>query len=66
LKARSLSTSTFGSPNVTPSDAACRASSITFATCSSAFDGMQPRYRQTPPGFFSSSTSATCRPMSAA
>ena len=23
------------------------------ATCSSAFDGMQPRYRHTPPGFFS-------------
>jgi hypothetical protein len=29
--------------------AACSASSITAATCSSAFDGMQPTLRQTPP-----------------
>ena len=42
LKARSLSTSTFGSPNVTPQLPACFASSMTFATCSSAFEGMQP------------------------
>ena len=32
-----------GSPNVTPQLPACFASSMTFATCSSAFDGMQPR-----------------------
>src|SRR5712691_2125871 len=36
-----------------------------FATCSSAFDGMQPRYTQTPPGFASGSTSATLSPRSA-
>ena len=66
LNARSLSTSIFGSAKVTPHALAWRASSITLATCSSAFDGMQPRYRQTPPGFFSSSTSVTCMPRSAA
>ena len=32
---------------------------MSLATCSSAFDGMQPRYRQTPPGFGSVSMSVT-------
>ena len=43
LNARSLSTSTLGSSKVTPHALAWRDSSITFATWSSAFDGMQPR-----------------------
>ena len=43
LKSRSLSRSIFGSPNSTPHAFACRDSSISLATCSSAFDGMQPR-----------------------
>jgi hypothetical protein len=41
LCARSLSTSIFGVP--------CFASVSTSAACSSAFDGMQPTLRQTPP-----------------
>ena len=36
------------------------------ATCSRAFDGMQPRCRQTPPGMASSLTSVTSIPRSAA
>ena len=43
LNSRSLSRSIFGSPNSTPHAFAWRDSSISFATCSSAFDGMQPR-----------------------
>ena len=43
LNSRSLSRSIVGSPNSTPHAAAWRDSSITLATCSSAFDGMQPR-----------------------
>ena len=43
LKPRSLPTSIFGAPNDTPQDEAWAASSITLATCSRAFDGMQPR-----------------------
>ena len=42
LNARSRSTSIFGAPNVTPHASACCASLMTSATCSSAFDGMQP------------------------
>jgi len=38
-----------GSANATPQSARCLASSLALATCSSAFDGMQPRRRQTPP-----------------
>ena len=49
LCARSLPRSIFGAPNSTPSAAKCAASSITAATCSSAFDGMQPTFRHTPP-----------------
>ena len=33
----------FGAPNSTPHAAACFYSSSSFATCSSAFEGMQPR-----------------------
>jgi hypothetical protein len=43
LNVRSLFTSIFGSPKVTPHAEAWLASSSSFATCSSAFDGMQPR-----------------------
>jgi hypothetical protein len=49
LCAASLARSTDGAPNDTPMSAKCAASSITAATCSSAFDGMQPTLRQTPP-----------------
>jgi hypothetical protein len=48
-QARSLSISIFGLPNVMPFGAISPASVITFATCSSAFDGMQPTFRHTPP-----------------
>src|SRR5437660_1667529 len=43
---RSLFKSTLGSPNSTPQFLACSASSSSLATCNSALDGMQPRYRQ--------------------
>src|SRR5574343_238833 len=49
LWARSLSMSTVGAAKVTPRSDACWASSMTAATCSSALDGMQPTFRQTPP-----------------
>ena len=39
LNSRSLARSIFGSPNSTPHAFAWRDSSISFATCSSAFDG---------------------------
>ena len=55
-----------GSPKSTPQARASRASVSTFATCSSAFDGMQPRYRHTPPGSAASSINITGIPRSAA
>ena len=42
------------------------ASSITLAACSSAFEGMQPTLRQTPPSVGRRSTSTTFLPRSAA
>ena len=45
----SLARSTVGGAKVTPSDSKCFVSSMTAATCSSAFDGMQPTFRHTPP-----------------
>src|SRR5258708_7865707 len=63
---RSLLRSTLGSPNSMPQFFACSASSSSLATCSRALDGMQPRYRQTPPGFTSGSISVTFMPRSAA
>jgi hypothetical protein len=49
LNARSLARSTFGSPNEMPCEASARAPSMIAAVCSSAFDGMQPTFRHTPP-----------------
>ncbi len=49
LNFRSGSSSIFGSPKLTPCSARCAAESITWPTCSSALDGMQPTLRQTPP-----------------
>jgi hypothetical protein len=66
FQARSLSMSIDGFPNETPNASACFASSSTLAACNSAFEGMQPRNVQTPPGFGSASMSVTCMPMSAA
>ena len=63
---RSLFRSILGSPNSMPQFLACSASSSSLATCSKAFEGMQPRYRQTPPGFTSGSISVTFMPRSAA
>ena len=42
------------------------ASSITLAACKSAFDGMQPTFRHTPPSIGQRSMSVTLRPRSAA
>jgi hypothetical protein len=49
LNARSLARSSFGSPNAIPCEASALAPSTIAAVCSSAFDGMQPTLRQTPP-----------------
>ncbi|MNS71244.1 hypothetical protein D3C72_1046070 [compost metagenome] len=45
----SLARSTVGAAKLTPRSAKCLTSSMTEATCSSAFDGMQPTFRHTPP-----------------
>ena len=63
---RSPSISTSGFANFTPKCPISSASEITFAACSSAFDGMQPTFRQTPPSFGSRSISTTLSPRSAA
>src|SRR6266850_248884 len=39
---------------------------MSLATCSSALEGMQPRYRHTPPGLISGSMRVTFMPRSAA
>ena len=49
-----------------PNPAISFASPSILATCSSAFEGMQPRSRQTPPSRGSASTSVTFVPRSAA
>ena len=63
---RTLSMSTCGSPNEIPASPSSCASVSTFATCSSALDGMQPTFRQTPPSVSPRSISATDSPRSAA
>src|SRR5205823_10367229 len=63
---RSLLMSIFGSGNWMPQLAASRASVSTRAACSSALDGMHPRYRHTPPGLGSGSIKVTFMPRSAA
>ena len=63
---RSLSTSIAGLANESPcADISC-VSSITFAACSSALDGMQPTLRHTPPSIGQRSTITTFLPRSAA
>ena len=49
FQAASFSSSIFGSPKTTPLALISLASSMTLAAWSSAFDGMQPTLRQTPP-----------------
>ena len=66
LRARMAARSTAGSAKRTPQSARCRASAMVLATCSRAFEGMQPRSRQTPPSRGSRSTSVTFMPRSAA
>ena len=67
LRSRSLSSSILGSPKLTPQSACISsASETTRATCSSAFEGMQPRSKQVPPSFPSASTKTTSMPSSAA
>ncbi len=49
LNLRRPSRSTLGGPKLTPWGAMSAASAMTLAACRSAFDGMQPTLRQTPP-----------------
>ncbi|CFU07712.1 Uncharacterised protein [Bordetella pertussis] len=66
LCARSLSRRMRGSLNSMPSSLMARASSSALAQCSSALEGMQPTFRQTPPRVGRCSTSTTESPRSAA
>ena len=61
LNSRSFAMSTLGASTRMPRSAAPRMSSTRFAAAMSAFDGMQPQLRQTPPSD-SFSTSATFLP----
>ncbi len=61
LKARSLATSTVGSPARIPRPAAARMSSTRFPAAMKALDGIHPQFRQTPPSD-SLSTSAVFFP----
>ena len=62
LPAAQPSTSTSGLANFTPKWPISSASEMTLAACSSAFDGMQPTLRQTPPSVGSRSISTTFLP----
>ncbi len=66
LSARRASSRIVGGGKTTPQASRRFASSMTLATWSRAFEGMQPRSRQTPPRRGSRSTRATCIPRSAA
>ena len=66
FQARMWSMSIVGLPKEMPESPSSSASVSTLATCSSAFDGMQPTFRQTPPSVSPRSISATDRPRSAA
>ena len=66
FQARRRSRSIDGSPKRIPHASASLASVNTLATCNSAFDGMHPRYKQTPPGLAASSINVTFSPRSAA
>ena len=63
---RSSSRSISGAPNFTPCPLISLVSAMTLAACSSAFDGMQPTLRQTPPRVSRASTTRTSSPRSAA
>ena len=66
LRARTALMSILGGPKAMPHSAISLVSLITRATCSRAFEGMQPRSRQAPPSCESASTKVTCMPISAA
>ncbi|GJE59992.1 hypothetical protein MPOCJGCO_2101 [Methylobacterium trifolii] len=66
FQSRSLSMSICGAVKLMPWEAMAWVSSMTFAACSRAFDGMQPTLRQTPPSVAQRSTSTTLLPRSAA
>jgi hypothetical protein len=55
-----------GSPNDSPWSAISFVSVMTLAACNSAFEGMQPTLRHTPPSDGQRSTSVTDKPRSAA
>ena len=63
---RIFSKSILGSPKVTPCSAVSSASVMTLAVCKSAFDGIQPTLRHTPPKVPYLSISTTFLPKSAA
>jgi hypothetical protein len=64
---RNFARSTDGFAKVIPrAGLASIASRISSVACSSAFDGMQPWFKHTPPNRASVSTSRTVRPRSAA
>ncbi len=64
--AASLATSMESSPNTIPCSAISLVSAMTLAACSSAFDGIHPTLRQTPPRVSYRSTRTVFLPRSAA
>ena len=66
VQARSFAASTRGGPNVTPASAAAAASWISAAMPRSAFEGMQPTWRHSPPSAPRASTRTVSSPRSAA
>ena len=66
FQSRSASSSMVGAAKLTPWPDISLVSAMTLAACSSALDGMQPTFRQTPPSGPRLSTMTTCLPRSAA
>src|SRR5258708_26374779 len=64
--ARRRSRAIGGGPNTMQAVPMSAASSITLAACSSAFEGIQPTFKHTPPSIGQRSISVTLRPRSAA
>ncbi len=63
---RSAGRSIAGAPKTMPCSLISSTSSMTFAACSKALEGMQPTFKHTPPRLGQRSTSVTCMPRSAA
>ena len=66
FQSRNFARSIWGGANTIPAEDMSSASSITLAACSSAFEGIHPTLRHTPPSTGQRSIRVTLRPKSAA